>query len=322
MSHMQIRSWMGRASFVGIVGALGVVGGCAAPAQEELEGSSSAALAASDFASQLDDVDAAYESCVRAGRCADTDGALASDSSTLAAGLRPQSFRSMVSGRDLCTALGKLGVSEHAYFFVGASVTGGAAATPLLGTDIVWDLYNRQLAAFAYAGGGVASVVGIEGSAYLGFGFGHKDGVVDAWSGRTASTTLSVGIPGLRLGVGATGFTSLDGTVKGGAVSASFGLNVIPTPAEAAVDAVEERPWNAGTNGLRPRLWLVGFDDAGTTYDQKTYAYLRLRSPKDVALSILELGGVGGGGVAAAGAIAVGILRARGLTVSQVCGAR
>lgn len=299
-----------------------VAPGCASP-QEEPSGSSSLALAQTDFTKELAAVSAKYDRCVQGKRCKRVPGVAvgsANGSDVTPKSLAPRGF-SLFSSVDVCDVLGALGGVEHAYFFVGGSVSGGAVVAGTAGVDVVWDLWNQQAATFGYLGGGVSSLVGAEASAYSGYGFGDKSSVIDAWSGTFITGSLSGGLPVLKLSVGASGFASPDGSLIGGAVSVTVGFDFIPTPVDGSLTAGKWTPFDGGTKALGNHFVFVSYTTGQADYGGKSYDYLQLGGSSDLALSILETTGVVGV-TPAAQAVALGILRSRGLTISQLCGDR
>lgn len=293
--------------------------GCASPEADEPVGTSSHAIAQSDFSRRLEAIQAKYDRCIRDGECRGTATAVTDTDGIGEQSIRPQGvFDLFGGGIDVCDVLRPFGGLEHAYFFVGASVTGAAIATGTGGVDLVWDLWNKQAATFGYVGGGITSLVGGEAGAYMGYGFGNKSSVVDAWSGVFISAGLSAGLPVLKLAAGASGFSSPDASIVGGAVNVSIGFDFIPTPVDGAFIVGKWTPWDGATSAFRQSLWFVSSTVETAAVDGHDYEYVQFAGADDLSLSIVETTGVTGAS-AAAQALALGILRDQGLTISQLC---
>jgi hypothetical protein len=211
----------------------------------------------------------------------------------------------------ICDALAPFRGYEQPYFYYGAYLQGGTAVVGLLGTDIVFDLWNRQVAAFRYAGGGVGSQFGGEAGAYLGWGFGNKATVIDAWSGSVYAASVSVGLPWVELSLGATEWASADGTVIGGAAVGSFGLDLVPTPVDAFGTFGVYQAWNDVTRGIS-RGRSIGSTPTGE--------YIQFGDRRDMARYILETVPDIAAAVAAA-TLAISIARDFG-GVGAICGWR
>jgi hypothetical protein len=262
-----------------------------------------------------------YSACVRANRCPAVEpsqqgGDARSDGLGIASWIydRLPSF-------DPCAVLRPLRGIERPYVFVGVSGLGGAVAAVSGGVDVVWDLAHLQAAAFAYGGGGLASLAGVSASAYEGFGVdlsGQKQDVLVAWVGRFAQATLSVHLPVIEIGVGGAGFMSEDGAIVGAAVGASAGWNWIPTPADGSVTLSHWAPFDGATRALGQSYWLPSFKAVTTEADGGPHVYLQFKSGVDTALSLLErLGPMAS--LAAAQAIALETLRETGVTIDSLC---
>lgn len=295
--------------------------GCASDAEPEAESgtSSVSALASSKFDGELAQLEAEYDRCVQDGKCPAVDGVGTSGQAKTKSGqVRLQGWG--LRREDLCGTLAPLRGLEHSYFFVGGAVEGGAIVSGHLGADFVWDLWNRQAAAFWYTGVGFDTLVGVQASAYMGYGFGDKRDVLDAWSGTFQTAGLSVALPVLKLGVGAQGFRSPDNSVIGGAVVLSAGLDFLslPVDVDASVSTGEWVPWDGATRSVASSWWLVRQSSARRTVAGKSRELIQFRGGRDVALSMLQT--VGAGGVMpAAHAVAIGVLKDNGWTLSQAC---
>jgi hypothetical protein len=296
--------------------------GCAPASEEgETEGGATAisALASSKFDGELAQLEAEYDRCVRDGKCAAVNGVGTSGQAKGASaqihlqgwGLRKE---------DLCGTLAPLRGLEHAYFFVGGAVEGGAVVTGHVGVDFVWDLWDRQAAGFWYRGAGFDTLVGVQASAYMGYGFGDKADVLDAWSGTFETAGLSVALPVLKLGVGAQGFRSPDNSVIGGAAVLSVGLDFLSLPVD--VDAtISTGEWTASerlTHGVADSWWFVRQSTVRRNVGGKPHDFVQFRGGRDVALSILQTTGTAGV-LPAAHAVAIGLLKDNGWTLSQAC---
>lgn len=220
-------------------------------------------------------------------------------------------------GNDICNVIGPFSSLNNPYFYYGAYVQGGAVGQVQGGVDVVWDMTNLEAATFGYKGYGAASLVGGEAGAYAGYGFGKKNGVIDAWSGRFCSASVSVGLPAKLLSAGATGFVSPDLSVYGAAASISVGYDVIPTPVDASVFAADWTAWDKGTkalsqNGFFIHQHLKVDPDTGKTF-------IKYDSPKDMALALLWNAPAPMGVSAAAQVIALDLQKKSGLTIAQMC---
>jgi hypothetical protein len=224
----------------------------------------------------------------------------------------------------LCDTLrpyrGLIGAASHPYYFYGMSMTQGGLMVGQVGFDVVWDLWNQQAAVFGYGAAGIGSLVGAEGAAYVGFGFGSKTGVIDAWSGVFESGSLSHGIPVLRLAAGATGFRSSDRTVSGGAVSASMGTNVIPALTSGSVTSGYWIAWDAGTEALTAAFFRVAFAPKRVA-DLRGLerGYLQFASASDLALGLAETLVPTNIAIAIPATYAVALLKRSGLSIEELC---
>lgn len=293
--------------------------GCSSAPEAEKSGTQTSHLEADAeqaFEQELNQAYDDYDQCVAQSDC--VAGADRPDDTTSGDddddGISTQDFG---FGSKICDALSPLAGLEHPYFFVGASVAGGAVATAQGGVDIVWDLWNQQSAAFMYGGGGLTSLAGVEAAVYSGYGFGNKSDVIDAWSGQFNTASLSVGLPVLNLSAGGSGFASPDGSVIGGAVSVSIGLNWIPSPVNGGIVVGFWAPFNDATSAMGSRLWLTGYSEAKNG-DGNTY--LQYPSGRGLAASILQTSPNALGAQAAAQAVAMDVMKSQGLSITQLCG--
>ncbi len=220
-------------------------------------------------------------------------------------------------GNNICDVIGPFSSLNNPYFYYGGYVQAGAVGQVQGGVDMVWDMTNLQAATFGYKGYGVASLVGGEAGAYAGYGFGKKDGVIDAWSGRFCSASVSVGLPAKLLSAGATGFVSPDLSVYGGAVSISVGYDVIPTPVDASVFAADWTAWDTGTKALSQNGFFIHQHLKKDPSTGKTF--IQYDSPKDMALALLWNAPAPMGVAAAAQVIALDFQKKSGLSIEQMC---
>lgn len=216
----------------------------------------------------------------------------------------------------LCDVLKPFADRVPPFFYYGAYVQGGAGGVGLLGTEEVLDLKNLQSAVFWYKGGGVGSQFGAEVGTYVGWAWGDKANVIDAWAGPVGAISVSAELPWLELGAGVTYWTSLDHTVNGGAVAGSFGLDVLPTPVDAFATVSELIPWNMQTDyraGSTRAGHSMGSHNGGT--------YIQFNNRKEMASYILTTVPQNGSALAssvAAGTLAISIARDFGGS-SKVC---
>ena len=220
-------------------------------------------------------------------------------------------------GNNICDVIGPFASLDHPYFYYGGYAQAGAVGQVQGGVDMVFDMTNLQAATFGYKGYGVASLVGGEVGAYAGYGFGKKNGVIDAWSGRFCSASVSVGLPAKLLSAGATGFVSPDLSVYGGAVSISVGYDVIPTPVDASVFAADWTAWDTGTKALSKNGFFIHQHLKKDPATGKTF--IQYDSPKDMALALLWNAPAPMGVSAAAQVIALDLQKKSGLTIAQMC---
>ena len=269
------------------------------------------AAAEKEFRAELVAVDSTYSKCKDQLKTAPT-----CSGATQSLGL--------FDGLSLCPVLrpfkGLLTDATHPYFFYGLSGVGGTGGVKQIGVDFVWDFWNRQAAAFAYSGGGIASIVGVEGSAYAGYGFGNKSGVIDAWSGVFVTGSASVGLPFHLASAGGSIFTSPDRTVYGGAASVALGFDFKPTPFDGSISGANWVAWDQETEALTGFFHFVKYEEAHASDGTGTSRlYLQFGSSRDLALGLLWAAGPLNLLAPIPTAVGVGILRRTGLTADQLC---
>jgi hypothetical protein len=181
--------------------------------------------------------------------------------------IRPLGITSLVRrlrSISLCDALGPLRVFVSPYFFVGMNGTAAAVRTGQnRGVDLVWDLRNMQFATFFYTGQGYRTLVGLEASVYMGYGFGRKDNVIDAWSGQFETADASVDVPLLHISAGGPVFASPDRSIWGGAISAGVGLNVLEPIGGVSMGVTDATwtGWDEATRAFGRSYFLVSYSE-------------------------------------------------------------
>ena len=218
----------------------------------------------------------------------------------------------------MCGVLRPLKNLDHPYYVQGVQAQGGAVAVGNVGIDVVFDLWNQQAATFYYGGGGLGNLLGGGVSAYTGYGFGNKSSVIDAWSGIFASGSLSATIPLTKVGVGASGFSSDDGSLIGGVASASLGINFLnEVVVDVAATAGKWFPFDRGTNALGSSFWFVSPTTATDAFEGTNYNYLQFANGGEVrGLALMQVAGTGGTS-AAATAVAISVIRNRGISIRR-----
>ncbi len=338
-THAQLRSFSIVFALSAVAGTAGVAG-CSSNGSQSSEDPAVVAArntAGNDLQASLSNVDQLYETCVdqlaNTGTCVLPGNAAQGipdlvivDPSIQGLGDAIKIAREKIAqvkkifaqiGNNICDVIGPFSSLNNPYFYYGAYAQAGAVAQVQGGVDMVWDMTNLQAATFGYKGYGVASLVGGEAGAYAGYGFGKKNGVIDAWSGRFCSASVSVGLPAKLLSAGATGFVSPDLSVYGGAVSISVGYDVIPTPVDASVFAADWTAWDAGTKALSQNGFFIHQHVKKDPTTGKTY--IQYDSPKDMALALLWNAPAPMGITAAAQVIALDLQKKSGLTIAQMC---
>ena len=253
--------------------ALMTVAGCTAATEEDVvtdEDGAALTAANTEYEEILAEVARVQDRCERESKC---------ESDLKTVNLRPlmgqpgaaTKGKSSIRAYTLCDALAPFADLDSPYFFVGASAkVAFFKSIAHAGVDMVFDLENQQAAAFKYNNQGYQNLIGVEASTYLGYGFGTKNNVLDAWSGefQTAERTAEVvGVLGfLGLSVGGFIFRSPDNSIWGGAAEAGFGANALgPVKKLSGVElAVSEgfwTPWDSLTKAIGKTLYLVGYEE-------------------------------------------------------------
>ncbi len=227
--------------------------------------------------------------------------------------------------QNICGVLGPLAGLDHPYFYYGAYGQGAFGPGVQGGVDFVWDLNDLQMASFGYSGVGLALPT-LEAGAYAGYGFGNKNNVVDAWSGRFCSASAGVTTPIKLVGAGGTVFASPDGTVYGGAATVSVGISIPKIPLSASVFASDWTEWDAMTEGVaQNKPWFIGShivktgNDPSLPPEQRNKEYVQYDSSKDMALAILWNMPNALGIQAATQVLALAAMKKTGLTIDQMC---
>jgi hypothetical protein len=300
---------------------------CAGPAKEETQSAAGSALDEAtsfddEFQARLQDLDQKAEGC-ESGSCDDGSGAAATSAfrariHPLVAGPGMNDQRSVTSF-GFCEVLKPLAAVEHPYFFAGAAIQAGSAIVGGGGADLVFDLSNQQAAYFTYTQGGIAQLAGIEASVYTGVAFAQKANVLDAWSGEFQTGAASVETPFLKISAGGTIFRSPDNSLWGGAVTASIGLNLIPTVIEPSFTDGEWTAWDGATENLQQDGWfLIGSQLASADVGAQTHEYVQYDGSVSLSLALIQnLSTLGA--LPAAVAVALDILSSRGLTIESAC---
>lgn len=314
-TSMWLRTWLGLST----TAALALTTACAAPTSEDdgaTSGSDALAVAQSEFGSVLREAEELQRRCERENHCAPSTTTI--ETASLSPLGHATGSRS-ASSFTLCGALAPLRSLEHPYFFGGASLKGAYVGTLAdRGVEVVFDLKKRQAAAFLYHTTGIQNLIGVEAEAHVGYAFGEKENVIDAWSGDFQTATATFEVPHLEIGLGATIFRAPDSSIWGGAVGVGGGLNLIAAPVGVSVGDGEWHAWDAATKAQGASYWFVRYDEKRATDHGKTYAYLELQSTRDLALALLET--FGPLGVApAAQAAALAALDKAGLTIDEAC---
>lgn len=318
---------MPRVSLAGLVALAAFVlpfgEGCAQDTEEDASSSSDSALvsAANEaFQADIAAVERITRKCQSAGACP-SDGVTRPASLSIAT--TDSTTEAAHSGglRDLtmCDALRPFARLEHPYFFVGASAK-AAFLAPLKdgGFDTVWDLEHRQLAIFHYESQGLQNLVGVEAAIYLGYAFGRRENVLDAWSGEFEAVAASFEIPLLEIGVGGRIFRAPDNSMFGGAVVADVGLNMLGHLASVSVEHGEREPSDGATRLMGDAFYFVPFTTMSLEHEGAPHTYLQFAQPRDLALALVET--FGAIGVNPAGyALARNALEQTGLTYEHAC---
>lgn len=295
--------------------------------------------AANSYDDAIDELGAAYEKCVNdlndTGECTVDDPSTGHVLTLKLGKLDVQGIGDFRRARQLlgqvrqllsdakgkmCETLAPFAGLGHPYFYYGGSVQGGAGGVAQIGADVVYDIWNQQAAVFSYRGVGAESLAGAEAGAYMGYGFGNKSSVLDAWSGRFCTGSVSVGLKGVPLaGIGAFGsaFISPDATVVGGAVGVSGYLGWSPPVGGSAV-AADWGAWNSATSALNNVGW--GYrSDVVQNADGQGHDLIQYRSSFDMAMHVLWNLPPPQNVAVATQVLAVAALRRTGLTLDQAC---
>lgn len=298
---------------------LGPLVGCASPEEDDSVSASDEALsvATTSFDADMATLERLRHQCESEGRCEHAGG-----STTDSGGVHLETEAPRVRDSRLCNALTPFQGLGHPYFFVGTSAK--AAAIDVIdnpGFDAVWDLRNQQFAVFAFHGDGLENLVGVEANAYMGYAFGNKRDVLDAWSGAFESGEATVQVPVLQIGVGGAIFQSPDGSIFGGLVEASVGVNALGplAPISASVSKGLWVPVDEGTRALGETFVFTSFhEQRAAAADGKDYAYVQFDNTRSLALSILERLGPFGTAPAAY-AVALDALEKAGISYENAC---
>lgn len=280
-----------------------LLSGCSGSPDESSATSDELQLARSNFARDIADVERTYkgwQSCQTGGPC-----------------LRPAG--SMFSDANLCDTLRPLRNLAHPYVIAGAAFEVNYVGPGYtIGTEVVFDLWNREAAVFWYGGGTFATRFAYHVGAYLGYAFGDEPGVIDAFANKFTTGTLGVHIPVLNLGAGARGFFSEGSSVFGAAIEVNWDDNFIPTPIDAGVGIRGEQAWDFGTRKLEKALLTRGWHEEMVDRNGRKGAIIKFDRPRDMALSLLQLLGPMFGSSPALQALAVSAVRQSG-AIERMC---
>ena len=317
---------------------LAFASGCSQATEPTASSSTAQAIeeSSSEFETQLTALQAKIDQCVQSGEC-HAHGVIGSSSSEspspggvesadpiasnpddpfASQSIRPKGW---FGGVNICAALRPLRGLQHPYFFIGGQLQAGAVVAGQVGFDVVWDMWNQQASTFVYIGGGIGNILGGSVSAYAGYGFGNKAGVIDAWSGTFVSVAASVTIPLTDIGAGLSGFASPDGSVIGASGSLSAGINLFNPGVEVAATAGVWTPWSAGTRLFGNSLWFTRYTEQQAAYNGSNYTYLQFPNAADVALSMVQTAGPGLAAAPAAQVVALSVIQHHGLSIEQQC---
>jgi len=199
--------------------------------------------------------------------------------------------------------------------------------------DFVFDLWNRQAAAFSWksATANIGTAGSIAAGGYVGYGFGAKASVIDAWAGRFDSATVSLEIPETKLGIQGSGFRSPDGSIVGGSVGVAAGLALSwPLPVTGTLETGYWVPFDGATQrmaavsvGARRTLGtataLTGDPRIAKNAKPRGYHFVQYERGSDLALGLLWSAPAGVSLAPAAQAVAIGVLRDSGRSIEQLC---
>ena len=302
--------------------------GCAGASSEDdtdVEGaalSAARAASATAFAEQMAELEARFDASAE-----DTSSSVSTKT------IRPLTTRLAPMSRRLCDHLAKFRGLEHAYFYFGGYGSADVVVGAAVGMDVVYDLWNRQAATFSWKAStvnvGTAGSIAVGG--YVGYGFGAKDNVIDAWAGRFDSVAVDVDIPLTKFGIEGELFRSPDGSVVGGTIVATAGLSLSwPLPVSASLETGFWVPFDRGTDrmasaslgarrSLKTTSALTGDPRIHGDARSRSYRYVQYEKSSDLALGLLMTAPGGVSLVPAAQAVAIGVLRDSGRIVEDLC---
>lgn len=306
-------------AFAACAASLVTLVGCASPVDDDAASASDEALtvATTSFDADMAAIERLRHQCESDGRCERS-----ADETTESVDVHVETEAPRVRDSKLCNALAPFQGLGHPYFFVGTSAKAAAIdAVDNPGFDAVWDLRNQQFAVFGFHGSGLENLVGIEANAYMGYAFGNKKDVLDAWSGTFQSGEATVQVPVLQIGVGGAIFESPDGSIFGGLVEGTVGVNALGplAPISASISKGLWVPTDEGTRVMGETFAFASFhEQRGTAADGNDYAYVQFDNTRSLALSILERLGAFGAAPAAY-AVAVDALQKAGISYEKAC---
>jgi outer membrane murein-binding lipoprotein Lpp len=310
-----------------------LLSGCAADSAAEETSTQEEDLTAAnaDYDATLSDVDQMLERCQADGNCepSPTDAIVPMSNLTLGQGLRPLagptlgSRFSSLKSLSLCTALRPMAALQNPYFFVGGSAKAAALKSADVGVDLVFDLSHQQAALFHYKSHGYQNLIGAQVSAYLGYGFGRKANVLEAWSGDFQTAEATVETPFLKISAGGAIFRSPDNSVWGGLVEASFGFNALGPVSTVEVSVSEGfwTPWDGATRAFGKSLYFAKSTEKSVylSANRKQHAYLQFEGTRAFSFALVQrLGALGF--LPAAQAVGLDVLKRKGLTIERMCG--
>jgi hypothetical protein len=327
-------------SLLAVVALTALVPGCGSSSEEPSDTTASEddlTAAGNDYAAELRELDKLFSNCQADGSCDPADGAETPTQNLAPLGGLPNlaapnlsplgtTFGNRFSGLSaisICNALKPLAALENPYFFVGASAKAAVVKSVADGgADLVFDLNKQQAAIFHYHSHGFQNLIGVEASVYLGYGFGKKANVLDAWAGDFQTAEASVETPFLKLSVGGSIFRSPDNSIWGAAAQASFGLNALGPLSTVEVGVSEGfwTPWDNATRAFGNSVYLA--DNSVRSYtlsNRKTHVYLQFSGTRAFSFALIQkLGGLGF--LPAAQAVGLAALKKKNLTITRMCG--
>lgn len=310
--------------------------GCASSDESATE-SDDLTQANNEYASILAEADTELSSCKAEGKCLEAkaidDELLAKGSADETLGIGdvnalagPITFQSRfpsLRSISMCSVLKPIARYARPYFFVGGSAKAALVKTLAdAGVDLVFDLYNKQAAIFHYHNHGYQNLIGAEVSAYMGYGFGKKANVLDAWSGDFQTAEATVETPYLNISAGGFIFRSPDNSIWGGAAEASFGFNALGPlgSVEVAVSEGFWTPWDKATRAFGQSLYLASNKEAWFYMPsvKKSHMFLQFNNTRGFVFALVQkFGALGFAPAAQAAGLAA--LRAKGITISRMC---